>query len=65
MKKLVPNIITCCNLLSGALAVMLAVEKRTGDSTISFIEFATQVQTSNPEGDIEKVVDSILEILGE
>ena len=41
---------------------MLAVEKRTGDSTISFIEFATQVQTSNPEGDIEKVVDSILEI---
>lgn len=26
MKKLVPNIITCCNLLSGALAVMLAAE---------------------------------------
>lgn len=48
--------------LRWTLAVMLAVEKRTGDSTISFIEFATQVQTSNPEGDIEKVVDSILEI---
>lgn len=26
MKKLVPNIITCCNLLSGTLAVMLAAE---------------------------------------
>ncbi|MBQ7648943.1 MAG: CDP-alcohol phosphatidyltransferase family protein [Paludibacteraceae bacterium] len=26
MKKLVPNIITCCNLLSGALAVMLAAD---------------------------------------
>ena len=26
MKKFVPNIITCCNLLSGALAVMLAAE---------------------------------------
>ena len=26
MKKLVPNIITCCNLLSGALAVTLAAE---------------------------------------
>ena len=26
MKKHIPNIITCCNLLSGAIAVMLAAE---------------------------------------
>ena len=51
--------------LRWTLAVMLAVEKRTGDSSISFIEFATQIQTTNPEMSIEDVVDSLLKIRGD
>ena len=48
--------------LRWTLAVMLSLEKRTGDNSISFIEFATKVQTTDPEMDIEHVVDSLLEI---
>ncbi|MGN1205355.1 MAG: AlwI family type II restriction endonuclease [Eubacterium sp.] len=44
------------------LSVMLAIEKRVGDTKINFIEFATCVQTTNPLNDVEKVVDSILKI---
>lgn len=42
--------------------VMLEIEKRTGDTKINFIEFATCVQTTNPLSDITKVVDDILAI---
>ena len=48
--------------LRWTLAVMLLVEERTGDNSISFIEFAAQVQTTNPEMDIGKVLDSLLKI---
>ena len=51
--------------LRWTLAVMLLVEERTGDNSISFTEFATQVQTTNPEMDIESVVDSLLKIRSE
>ena len=51
--------------LRWTLAVMLLVEERTGDNSISFIEFATKVQTTNPEMDIESVVDSLLKIRSE
>lgn len=44
------------------LSVMLAVEKRVGDTKINFIEFATCIQTTTPDNDIEKVVDAILQI---
>lgn len=44
------------------LCVMLELEKVTGDTKINFIEFATQVQTSNPSFSIEAIVNSILEI---
>src|SRR5574344_928608 len=44
------------------LSVMLEIEKRTGDTKINFIEFATYVQTSNPLNDIGEVVDDILDI---
>lgn len=44
------------------LSVMLEIEKRTGDTKINFIEFASYVQTSNPLNDINEVVDEILEL---
>lgn len=44
------------------LSVMLEIEKRTGDTKINFIEFATYVQTSNPLNCVEEVVDSILDL---
>ncbi len=42
--------------------VMLEIEKRTGDTKLNFIEFATCVQTTTPLSDITKVVDDILAI---
>ena len=51
--------------LRWTLAIMLALEERTGDNAISFIEFATQVQTTDPLHDMSKVVDSILKIRSE
>jgi len=48
--------------LRWTLAVMLAVEEETNDSSISFIEFATKVQTTNPEFDIKEVVSSLLKL---
>ncbi|WP_295093396.1 AlwI family type II restriction endonuclease [Ruminococcus sp.] len=44
------------------VTVMMEVEKRTGDTKINFIEFATCVQTTNPLTPVEKVVDDILAI---
>ena len=44
------------------LSVMLAIEKRVGDTKINFIEFATCVQTTTPLNDVKKVVDDILNI---
>lgn len=44
------------------LSVMLKLEERTGEAKINFIEFAVCVQTTNPSNDIDKVIDSILDI---
>ncbi len=44
------------------LSVMLELEKRTGDTKINFIEFATYVQTSNPLNSVNDIVDSILKL---
>ena len=48
--------------LRWVLAVMLEIEKKTGDTKINFIEFATCVQTTNPLVKIEDVVNEILSI---
>ena len=42
--------------------VMLEIEKRTGDTKLNFIEFATCVQTTTPLNNISEVVDAILTI---
>lgn len=47
------------------VAVMLEIEKRTGDTKLNFIEFATCVQTTTPLSDISGVVDEILAIRDE
>lgn len=44
------------------LSIMLELEKRTGETKINFIEFATCVQTSNPTYNINEVIDKILSI---
>lgn len=44
------------------VSVMLEIEKRTGDTKLNFIEFATCVQTTTPLSDITEVVDEILAI---
>lgn len=44
------------------LSVMLKLEERTGEAKINFIEFAVCVQTTNPSNNIDKVIDSILDI---
>jgi hypothetical protein len=44
------------------LAIMLELEKRTGSSELSRIEFALWGQTTNPSYDIFEVVDSILDL---
>lgn len=47
------------------VAIMLEIEKRTGDTKLNFIEFATCVQTTTPLSDITEVVDEILAIRDE
>lgn len=42
--------------------VMLEIERRTGDTKLNFIEFATCVQTTTPLCNISNVVDEILAI---
>lgn len=44
------------------LAIMLELEKRTGSSEISRIEFALWGHTTDPSYDLERVVDNILEL---
>ena len=44
------------------LAIMLELEKRTGSSELSRIEFALWGQTTNPSYDLDEVVDSILDL---
>lgn len=44
------------------LAIMLELEKRTGSSELSRIEFALWGHTTNPSYDLNKVVDNILDL---
>lgn len=44
------------------IKILLALEKRTGSCNLNYIEFATCVQTTNPNYDIDQVVDLILTI---
>lgn len=44
------------------LAIMLELEKKTGSSELSRIEFALWGHTTNPSYDLEKVVDNILDL---
>lgn len=44
------------------LAIMLELEKRTGSSELSRIEFALWGHTTNPSYDLEEVVDNILDL---
>lgn len=44
------------------LAIMLELEKRTGSSELSRIEFALWGHTTNPSYNLEKVVDNILDL---
>lgn len=44
------------------LAIMLELEKRTGSSELSRIEFALWGHTTNPSYDLSKVVDNILDL---
>lgn len=48
--------------LRWTLRIMLELEKKTGESTLNFIEFATCVQTSTPDDDLGDIVDKILKI---
>lgn len=44
------------------LAIMLELEKRTGSSELTRIEFALWGHTTNPNYDLEEVVDNILDL---
>lgn len=44
------------------LAIMLELERRTGSSEFSRIEFALWGQTTNPNDDLNEVVDNILDL---
>lgn len=44
------------------LAIMLELEKRTGSTELSRIEFALWGHTTNPSYDLKKVVDNILDL---
>lgn len=44
------------------LAIMIELEKRTGTSELSRIEFALWGHTTNPSYDLEQVVDNILDL---
>ncbi|BEU86627.1 hypothetical protein TAMA11512_00910 [Selenomonas sp. TAMA-11512] len=48
--------------LRWVLALMLELERHTGSSEISRIEFALWVQTTTPQDDLSDVVDHILEL---
>lgn len=44
------------------LAIMIELEKKTGDTKLNFIEFATLVQTSTPKFDINALCDTIIAV---
>lgn len=48
--------------LRWTLALMLELERRTGSSALSRIEFALWGQTTNPQDDLTAVVDQILDL---
>ena len=48
--------------LCWTLAVLLKIEEKTGNSDVSFLEFAVCIQTTNPSFDITTVVSNILKI---
>ncbi len=48
--------------LRWTLAIMLEIEKRTGSSAISRLEFALWVQTTDPRYDVNLVADRILDL---
>lgn len=50
------------SLLRWLLAIMLELEKRTGSSELSRIEFALWGHTTNPSYDLNMVVDNILDL---
>lgn len=57
-----PNGEGCFSPLRWLLAIMLELEKRTGSSELSRIEFALWGQTTNPSYDLNEVVDNILDL---
>lgn len=58
MEKLNDN--TYFSPLLWTIKVLLALEKRTGSYALNYIEFATCVQTTTPDYDVDKVIDLIL-----
>lgn len=57
-----PNKITYFSPLRWMLAIMLELEKRTGSTKMSRIEFALWGHTTNPSYDLSEVVDHILDL---
>lgn len=57
-----PNKITYFSTLRWMLAIMLELEKRTGSTEMSRIEFALWGHTTNPSYDLSEVVDHILDL---
>lgn len=57
-----PNKITYFSPLRWILAIMLELEKRTGSTEMSRIEFALWGHTTNPSYDLSEVVDHILDL---
>ena len=57
-----PNKITHFSPLRWMLAIMLELEKRTGSTEMSRIEFALWGHTTNPSYDLSEVVDHILDL---
>lgn len=57
-----PNKITYFSPLRWMLAIMLELDKRTGSTEMSRIEFALWGHTTNPSYDLSEVVDHILDL---
>ena len=57
-----PNKITYFSPLRWMLAIMLEIEKRTGSTEMSRIEFALWGHTTNPSYNLSEVVDHILDL---
>lgn len=57
-----PDKTSCFSPLRWMLAIMLELEKRTGSTEMSRIEFALWGHTTNPSYDLSEVVDHILDL---